>query len=58
MIRWGDGAMSQTELAVRCAQLNKDLETARLARDLPQMQELIDQRQKLLESVYGLPLAK
>jgi hypothetical protein len=50
--------MSQTELAVRCAQLNKDLETARLARDLPRMQQLIDQRQALLESVYGLPLAK
>jgi hypothetical protein len=49
--------MSQTELAVRCAQLNKDLEAARLARDPPRMEHLIDQRQKLLESVYGLPLA-
>jgi hypothetical protein len=50
--------MSPTQLAVRCAQLNKDLETARLARDLPRMEQLIEQRQALLESVYGLPLAK
>jgi hypothetical protein len=50
--------MGPTQLAIRCAQLNKDLETARLARDLPQMQQLIEQRQRLLESVYGSPLAK
>jgi hypothetical protein len=50
--------MSSTQLAVRCAQLNKDLETARQARDLPRMQQLIGQQQTLLESVYGLPLAK
>jgi hypothetical protein len=50
--------MSPTQLAVRCAQLDKDLETARLARDIPRQQQLIAQHQRLLESVYGAPLAK
>jgi hypothetical protein len=36
--------MSPTQLAIRCAQLNKDLEIARQARDLPRMQQLISQQ--------------
>jgi len=54
----GDTTLSPTQLAVRCAQLIKDLEIARTARDLPRMQELVAQHQRLLEAVYGLPLAK
>jgi hypothetical protein len=50
--------MSQTQLAIRCAQLIRDLEIARTSRDLPRMQQLAAQHQRLLESVYGAPLEK
>jgi hypothetical protein len=42
--------MSPTQLGIRCAQLIKDLEIARTARDLPRMQELAGQHQRLAGS--------
>ena len=50
--------MSPTQFAVRAAEINEQLEAARRAGDIARQQQLAGQHQRLLESVYGSPLAK
>ncbi len=44
--------MTSTQL-VKIAKLNQEMDVARRAGDLPRWQQLIGQKQRLLESVYG-----
>jgi hypothetical protein len=48
--------MTSTQIA-RLATIDAELATARKAGDIPRMQRLLGQRQRLMESVYGKPLA-
>jgi hypothetical protein len=50
--------MSPTQLAVRLAAIHEQVKAAGRAGDLPRMQQLAGQHQRLLESIYGSPLAK
>jgi hypothetical protein len=50
--------MSPTQLAVRETEISEKLEAAGRAGNIPRMQQLAGQHQRLLESVYGSPLAK
>jgi hypothetical protein len=45
--------MSPTQFAVRAAAIERQLAVARRAGDIPRMQHLIGQHQRLLELVYG-----
>ena len=47
-----------SSMLVRLAKLGEQLELARRSGDISRMQLLIGQHQRLLESVYGAPLAK
>jgi hypothetical protein len=48
-----DLVMSPTYFAVHMAQLDEQLEAARLAGDLPRMQGLLAGRTSLLRAMYG-----
>jgi tetrahydromethanopterin S-methyltransferase subunit F len=47
-----------SNMIVRLAKLDEGLRVARAAGDIPRMQQLIGQHQRLLESVCGAPLAR
>jgi len=49
--------MSPTYFAVRMARIDEQLQLARKAGDIRSMQRLAGERQSLLESMYGRPLA-
>jgi hypothetical protein len=49
--------MTSTQ-TVRYAEISEQIKAAGRAGDIPRMQQLAGQRQRLLESVYGSPLAK
>jgi len=45
--------MSPTYFAVRCRDLDQQLEAARLAGDMPRMQRLLGDKTLLLRAIYG-----
>jgi hypothetical protein len=47
--------MSPTYFAVRCRDLDKQLEAARKAGDIPTMQRLLGNKTRLFRAMYGYP---
>jgi hypothetical protein len=47
--------MSPTKFALRCAELNRDLEAARRAGDLTRVRSILAEKTSLLRAMYGRP---
>jgi hypothetical protein len=47
--------MSPTQFVVRCAELNRDLDAARRAGDLPRVRSILAEKTSLLRAMYGQP---
>jgi hypothetical protein len=50
-----ESEMSPTYYAVQMARLNREIETARLAGDLPRLQKLAGEQTLLMQRMYGRP---
>jgi hypothetical protein len=50
-----EGGMGPTQFAVRCAELNRDLEAARRGGDLSRLRSILAEKTSLLKAMYGQP---